>query len=197
MAVAQPVDPKPMTEAEYLAFEDSSDDKHEYRQGYVYAMTGGSARHSVITVNTSTQLNIQLTDQDCTVASPDLKVYIASRNAYRYPDVTVFCGPPAFIPGRDDIITNPMVLVEVLSPSTEILDRNDKLTEYTQIESLQTYLLISQDQIKVERFLRHESGQWLFTFVTGREGEITVPPLDCTLALSKIYHKVDWDDAGN
>ncbi len=195
MYAVQPPEPTPMTEVDYLAFEETTDDKHEYSQGRVYAMTGGSVRHSVISANTITHLNNQLDEKDCTVTSSDLRVHVASRKAYRYPDVIVFCGAPAYITGRVDTITNPVVLVEVLSPSTELIDRNDKLAEYTQIESLQAYLMISQNTMKIERFLRHESGQWLYQYVTGLEAEIDLPSLGCTLALSKIYHKVSWDDS--
>jgi len=127
--------PMEMTEADYLALDESSPVRHEYRQGKVYAMTGGSVRHSVITVNISTQFNIQVGESGYSVASPDLRVHIAQKNSYRHPDVTVFCGAPAYLQGRTDTITNPIVLVEVLSPSSALLDRNEKLEEYTQIET--------------------------------------------------------------
>ena len=186
--------PQPMTEAEYLAFADEQDEKYEYRDGYVYAMVGGTANHSIITVNTSTQFNVQLSDRNCTVTSPDLRVYIASKQTYRYPDVAVFCGEMDYLQNRRDTLTNPTVLVEVLSPSTAQTDYNEKLTEYTQIESLQAYLLISQDTPKVERFLRAESGQWLYDYALGLDSEIAVPPVGCTLALSTLYNKVNWDE---
>ncbi len=109
-----------MTEAEYLAFEAESEFKHEFSRGNVYAMTGASLRHGIITVNVSTHLNNQLADRDCTVTSPDVRVYIASKQAYRYPDVTIFCGDPVYIEGRTDTITNPVMLVEVLSPGTAL-----------------------------------------------------------------------------
>ena len=187
--------PQRMTEAEYLAFADQQDIKYEYRDGYVYAMVGGTANHSIITVNTSTQFNVQLSDKNCTVTSPDLRVYIASKQTYRYPDVAVFCGEMNYLhDDRRDTLTNPIVLVEVLSPSTAQTDYNEKLTEYTQIDSLQAYLLISQDTPKVERFLRAESGQWLYDYALGLDSQITVPPVDCTLALSALYNKVNWDE---
>lgn len=111
-----------------------------------------------------------------------------------YPDVTVFCGAPKYIAGRTDTITNPTVLVEVLSRSTALLDRNEKLAEYTSIETLQAYLLVSQNEPKVEQFVRHEAGKWLYESVTGFDASLTVAPLACTLALAKLYSKVNWDE---
>ncbi len=186
-----------MTEAAYLEFEAGSEIKHEYRQGYVYAMTGGSVRHGIITMNIGTQLNIQLGDRNCSVTSPDVRVYIASKGAYRYPDVTVFCGDPAYVQSRTDTISNPVVLVEVLSPGTALKDRNEKLVEYTQIETLHAYLLVAQDEARVERFMRHETGEWLYSIVSGLDSEIILPTIDCTLALSKIYQKVTFDEASS
>lgn len=185
---------KSMTEAEYLAFNADSETKHEFSAGQVYAMTGGSVRHGIITMNVGTHLNNQLGDRDCTVTSSDVRVYIASKSAYRYPDVTVFCGQPEYVEGRNDTITNPVVLVEVLSPSTALLDRNEKLTEYTQIDRLQAYLLVSQQEPRIERYMRHGTGEWLYTIANGLDEFIALPTLQCTLELSKIYQKVTFDE---
>jgi Uma2 family endonuclease len=193
MHAAQTSEPVPMTEEAYLEFEAASDTKHEFSRSYVRAMTGGSVCHGVITVNISTQFNLQWAERDCAVLSPDTRVHIAGMQSYRYPDVTVFCGAPAYVPGRVDTITNPVVLVEVLSPSTALLDRNEKLAEYTSILSLQMYLLVSQDQIKVETFMRHSAGQWIYQNLNNLDDHLHVPSPDCTLALSKIYHKVNWE----
>lgn len=188
-------EPTLMSEVEYLAFADVQEIRYEYRQGQIYAMTGASVRHGVITVNVSTQLNLQLADRDCTVTSSDTRIHIAARRSYRYPDVTVFCGEPAYLEGRRDTIINPALIVEVLSPATALRDRNDKLLEYTQIETLHAYLLVAQDEARVERYLRQESGDWLYTVVRGLDESIALPTLGCTLALADIYRKVDWDQA--
>jgi Uma2 family endonuclease len=186
-----------MTEAEYLAFEDEQDEKHEYAGGFVYAMVGAKLNHNIIAMNTGTQLNVQLAEKDCTVTSSDTRVHIARKQTYRYPDVTVFCSDPVYLEGRMDTILNPAVLVEVASPSTSLIDRNDKLTEYLQIESLQAYLLIAQNEPKVESFSRHDAGQWLYQCVTGLDASIEVASLGCTLALSRLYQKVRWESAEN
>jgi Uma2 family endonuclease len=195
MYAAQSDNLPPMSEAEYLAFADKQEFKYEYRAGKIYAMTGGSVRHGVITAGVSTHLSNQLGDRDCTVTSPDVRVYIANRRAYRYPDVTVFCGAPVYLEGRTDTITNPMLLVEVLSPGTALEDRNDKLVEYTQIDHLQAYVLVAQDEPKVEVFRRHEAGKWLYEYVTGLDTEIAVPVLgtDVRLSLAQIYRRVQWE----
>ena len=185
-----------MTEAEYLAFADEQEFKHEYRNGEVIAMTGGSVRHGAITASTIIHLGNKLRDTDCTVTSSDVRVYIAHKQTYRYPDVTVFCGDPVYREGRTDTLTNPVLLVEVLSPSTARTDHNDKLAEYTRIPRLQAYVLVSQDEPKVEVYQRHESGKWLYEFVTGMEAEITLSlsGKDMRLSLAEIYRRVRWEE---
>lgn len=192
MYAVQPEDD--MTEAEYLAFDAANEIKHEFKRGRVYAMTGASVRHNVITANTITHLNNQIGERDCTVTSSDVRIHIASKRAYRYPDVTVFCGDPVYVEGRVDTITNPVLLVEVLSPSTALIDRNDKLAEYTQIDSLQVYLLVSQREARVERYMRHGADEWLYTIASELDDSVALPSLDCTLALSEIYRKVSFDE---
>jgi Uma2 family endonuclease len=188
----QLADSMPMSEADYLAFEDISDEKHEFRDGRLYAMSGGTIRHSVITMSIGGTFINKLAGKGCSVGSPDTRIYIADYNAYRYADVTVFCGPPAYVPGREDIITNPVILVEVLSPSSAVRDRNDKLDEYTHIDTLQAYLLVDQEQYRVERFSR-QSDEWLYQSVTGLDSEISIPSMGITLALADIYRGVQWD----
>jgi Uma2 family endonuclease len=182
-----------MTESEYLTFSANSDIKYEFSGGQIYAMTGGSVNHGIITMNIGTQLNLQLNDRDCRVTSSDVRILVMSKHAYRYPDVTVFCGKPEYAKGRTDTITNPILLVEVLSPSTALTDRNDKLAEYTQIESLQTYLLVSQQEARVEYYMRHQSNTWLYSVANGLDDMIALPSLSCTLALSKIYQKITFE----
>ncbi len=195
MYAAQPIDLSPMSEADYLKFADEQEIKYEYRRGQVYAMTGGSVRHGVITAGISTHLTNQLGDRDCSVTSPDVRVHIASKQCYRYPDVTVFCGDPVYLENRTDTITNPVLLVEVLSPGTALQDRNEKLEEYTQIESLEAYVLVAQDTPKVEVFRRHEAGTWLYEYARGLDAEISILVLNTELRLSlaQIYRRVRWD----
>lgn len=186
-------DPLRMTEADYLAFEEQSDTKHEFVAGRVYAMSGGSIRHGIITVNISTDLNIQLEETVCSVSSPDTRVKSDAMETFRYPDVVVFCGEPLYVDGRVDTLGNPIVLVEVLSPSTALRDYNEKLEEYVKIDALQAYMLVAQHEAKVEVFSRHESGKWLYDIVTGLDGTVNLPAIDCTLEMRRIYRKVTLD----
>lgn len=197
MAMAQPQaqdqDPLHMSEAEYLEFEEKSEFKHEYVRGRVYAMSGGSVRHGVITVNISTDLNIQLEDKDCRVASPDVRVQVEEMESYRYPDVMVYCGEEEYTNERVDTLANPLVIVEVLSPSTALKDRNEKLDEYLESKTLQEYVLVSQHEAKVEVFSRHESGKWLYDNYKGLDATLKLTSIGCILELSRIYRKVTLD----
>jgi Uma2 family endonuclease len=184
-----------MTEEEYFDYADAHpEEKFEYVGGRVVAMSGGSVRHGIITVNISTQFNIQLAAKECSTTSPDVRVQTSKQGKYRYPDVMVFCGEPIYREGRTDTITNPVALVEVSSPGTSDLDRNEKLTEYTQIASLAAYILVAQDEKKIECFSRLESGGWFYDYVTGDTGALVVPSVDVTLSLEDVYRKVRWDD---
>ncbi len=196
MYAEHPTDVPLMTEAEYIAFADEQEFKYEFLRGRVYAMTGASVRHNIISANSIIHLGNRLADRDCTVTSSDTRVYIASKKTYRYPDVTVFCGEPTFLKGRRDTITDPVLLVEVLSPGTAVRDTNEKLEEYTQIESLQAYVLIAQDTPKVEVYRRHDAGKWLYEYATGMDAEITFPIVGTELGLSlaQIYRRVQWDE---
>lgn len=197
MYAAQPIDRSPMSEAEYLAFADEQEFKYEYSRGQVYAMSGASVRHNTIVASTIIHAGGQLANRDCTVNSSDTRVYIASTGSYRYPDVTIFCGEPTYWEDRTDTITDPVLLVEVLLPGTAVRDYNDKLEEYTQIASLQAYVIIAQNKPKVEVYRRDESGKWIYEFVTGLEGEINVlvSGADLRLSLAQIYRRVRWDES--
>ena len=197
MYAAHPDDRPLMTAAEYLAFADAQAVKYEYRAGRVYAMTGASIRHNIIVASTITHVATQLAEQDCTVTTSDTRVFVASTEAYRYPDVTVFCGDPAYWSERNDTLTNPILLIEVLSPSTAVTDYNEKLEEYTQIDSLQAYVIISQDKPKAELYRRDDSGKWIYDFVTGLDAEISVPlpAQELRLSLAQVYRRVRWTTA--
>ena len=186
-------DPIPMTVEEYFAFADEQDVKYEYVGGYVYAMAGGTVRHGTITANMIRQLGNKLDDKDCTVTSPDVRVQV-NADRYRYPDVTVFCGDPAYHEGRTDTITNPALLVEVSSPDSGLLDHGEKLDEYLKLDSLQAYIIVAQDTVRVERYVRRDDGQWLYTSVSDMDGTVEVPSLGLMLSVADIYRKVRWDE---
>jgi Uma2 family endonuclease len=188
--MARPQQESPISEEEYLKMEDSSEFKHEYAAGQIFDMTGATWNHNRISLNTGRHLDTLLEKTDCAAAVSDQRLKIEATRSYRFPDAMVICGEPAFVDDREDIVSNPVVLVEVLSPSTHLIDRNEKFVEYRQIPSLQEYILVSQDEVRVERFLRQESGDWLYSEVRGLDGVLDLPSIGCKLALAEVYRKV-------
>jgi Uma2 family endonuclease len=187
--------PMPMTEAEYLAFDAQTDEKYEYRQGRIYPMSGGTIRHSVIAASTGSQLDRLLEDRDCTVTNSDLKLQIASKQTYRFPDVMVFCGDAVTAEGRNDIITNPVIVVEVVSPESARRDLTDKLEEYMQIDTLDAYLVIMQDEPHVMLF-RRDGEKWTVEHASGLDATMRVPVSgdEIELGLAELYRRVRWED---
>ena len=199
MATAQPQEQEPlrMSEAEYLEFEEQSEIKHEFMNGKVYAMAGADWDHVMITQSTSVALYTQLRGKGCRVGTNDLRLKVESKKvSYRYPDIMVICGEPNFI-GNRKIIDNPTLIIEVLSPSTALEDRNSKLDEYRALESVQDYMLISVDEAKVEVFSRSEADKWWYTSVKGLDASIELPSIACTLALADIYEQVNFEQSSN
>lgn len=174
---------------EYLSLERRAEFKSEYFDGVIYAMAGGSERHNLIAANVIIALGVQLRDRPCRVYPSDLKVRVPNSKRFFYPDVSVVCGKTQFADEERDVILNPILVVEVLSESTEAFDRGKEFSSYQQIESLREYLLVAQDEFVVEHYLRQEDG-WLYTKASG-EADLVLPALDCRVALSDIYNKVE------
>jgi len=182
---AQPV--THMTPEEYLAFERASDTKHEYYHGDLFAMAGASYAHGLIIGRLTRELGNLLRARDCAVVPNDLRVRVSPPGLYAYPDIVVVCGQPQFADDQKDTLLNPVVLIEVLSPSTEAHDRGYKFAEYRKLESLQEYVLVSQQEARVEVFSRRLAGQWLMTEFLGPGSECHLDRLDCKVALAEIY----------
>lgn len=176
------------TEAEYLAFERTSETKHEYYDGQLYNMVGGSANHSQITANTIATFHIILRERPCRVYTSDLRVKLL--RAYVYPDVTVVCGEPQL--ADQDTLLNPTSIIEVLSPSTAQHDRTTKWQRYQTLSTLQDYLLIAQDVPRLEHYGRQGEKQWLLTIYEGLEAVAELPSLAVRLPLVELYAKVDF-----
>jgi Uma2 family endonuclease len=182
-----------VTPDEYLASERLSETRSEYLDGVVCPMTGGSLTHIQITSNLTAELSVQLRSRPCRVLAIDLKVRMPDSRKFFYPDVTVVCDEPQFHDDRRDIILNPVLIVEVLSPSTEAFDRGAKFQAYQTIESLKEYVLAAQDSPTIEQYVRQGDGRWAYTVVKGLEGSIVLPSVECTLNLSAVYDKVDFN----
>lgn len=188
---------KPWTPAEYLAFErEQCEAKHEYLGGSIFpmvetirGMVGASLAHNRIVSNLVISLGNQMRGRPCDVFSGDMRLHIPATGLYTYPDVVALCGEPKFADDQFDVLLNPSLIIEVLSPSTEAYDRGAKFDHYRSIESLQIYLLIAQDQVSVEQFQRQENG-WLLTVAKGFDARIGLDIIDCELTLVDVYARV-------
>ncbi|KAM3103067.1 Uma2 family endonuclease [Phormidesmis sp. 146-12] len=181
---------------EYLAGEEKSQIRHEYFDGQVYAMSGGSDSHNTIAGNLFTQMRSHVRGGRCRVFMENMKAYIPPLNCYYYPDVMVTCDD------RDRSSSHsksyPCLIVEVLSDSTEAFDRGDKFAAYRHLDSLQEYVLISQKRQQVECFRRSEAGVWVFYSYDQKES-IQLASLDFQISMEALYEDVDFavSDAAN
>lgn len=185
------------TVEEYFRREETAADKHEFRDGQIVMMAGGTRFHSLITTNVLVALGNRLNGKSCEVYDSNLRVRVPRRLRYVYPDITVVCGkfePDPNDPGGGSVL-NPKLIVEVLSPSTEGYDRGEKFDGYRQIESLEEYVLISQSSAHVQTFLRQKEGLWLFDASAGIEGTAKLKSLSLEIPLTEIYAGVEFPPA--
>jgi Uma2 family endonuclease len=181
------------TPEEYLAIDRQSEHKHEYFDGEIFAMTGASRRHNLISVNVASSLHAQCTDRDCEVYASDMRVKVNPTGLYTYPDVVVVCGAPQFDDQEIDTLLNPTVVIEVLSKTTEGYDRGDKSEHYRAVESLAEIVLIAQDKHHVEHYRRQNGNQWLLSETNRLQDKVTLTSIGCELFLSDVYRKVAID----
>ena len=187
-----------LTPEEYIAFErkappDSVIIRHEYLNGELIAMSGASRAHNLITINTSTALHTRLRGSGCETYANDMRVSTPATTSYFYPDVVVVCDEPRFEDDVFDTLLNPILLVEVLSPSTKAYDRGEKFAHYRQLPSLQEYLLVTQDEVCVEHYRRQEK-QWIFTEFQDIGERLPLTSIQCELFLQEIYERVTFPD---
>lgn len=178
------------TQADYLAFERSHPNKHEFVDGRVVLQAGGSRNHALIGTNVTSSLHQQLRARPCLVYASDMRVVIPQARRYVYPDINVVCGSVSFEDPFDDTLTNPTLIIEILSPSTEWYDRGKKFQAYQTIESFQEYLLIAHDAIMVEHFVRRADKLWTFDVITDPTAVITLTSIECTLRIEDVYEKI-------
>ena len=188
--------PKPAraTVEEYLRLESSAIEKHEYRDGEIISMAGGTYEHSLIIMNAGASLHALLKGNPCRVLESNMRVRVPRTPLYVYPDLTVICGKPQFDSqdaGRATV-TNPRVIIEVLSDATEGYDRGEKFDRYRRLDSLEEYVLVSQAAPRVETFFRQPQGMWLFNAVSGLETKATLRSLRVELALAEVYSGIDF-----
>ena len=178
---------------DYLTYERDATEKHEFLDGNVYAMAGESPRHSAICFNLYTIIGLQLRGKSCRGFSPNMKVATNSKALYSYPDLAVVCGEPKYHDKKGDVLMNPTVIFEVLSPSTENYDRGEKYLRYVNgIKSLRDYVLIAQDEPRVEHFQKQANGEWKKSEIKGLGAVLKIDSIDCEIALEELYDLIEF-----
>jgi Uma2 family endonuclease len=181
-----------LTPEEYLDFERDALERHEYVDGFIYAMSGGTPKHARIALNIGSSLEVHFGDGPCQAFGSDLKVWIPKAKSFLYPDVSVVCGELRMKPGSKECVENPKIVFEVLSDSTELYDRTKKFRLYKSIPELKHYLLIQQNEPWVDVFTADDRGFWYLREFTGLDTAVELEAIDFHLPLSAIYRKVDF-----
>ncbi len=177
-----------LTAEQYLDLERASEIRHEFLDGVMYAMAGESPDHSTICFNLAAITGLQIRDKPCRGFSPNMKVRAGASELYAYPDLMIVCGEAQFHDRHGDVLLNPTVIFEVLSPSTEKYDRGEKFARYrAQIETLQDYVLVSQEMPRIEHRHRQPDGTWAATEVSGLDGVLVLSSIDCRIPLAEVY----------
>lgn len=179
-----------LTEEEYLALDRAAEFRNEFLNGEMFAMSGGSMAHSRLQRNILIALDTPLRDRGCESFTSDFRVRVSAR-MYVYPDVSVVCGQPLLADDHKDILLNPVAIFEVLSPTTEKFDRGVKLQHYRTIESLKEYILVDQDQVRIEQYTRQDGNIWTLRDHQVLEEELTMNSIGVSLPLRRIYDRVE------
>src|SRR4029434_1884209 len=202
MALASTLQPYRCTVEEYLAFERASDERHEYLDGVIYAMEGESPDHGRICINLAATLVPQLRGSDCEAFSKDTKVCCGPYRAhtreglYTYPDLVVVCGAMQFHDQAQDVLVNPTLIVEVLSPSTEAFDRGEKFRRYRAwLPTLTDYVLVAQDSPLIDHYHRQEEGTWTLHALEGLQAHLHLETIGCTVPLAEVYDRIVFQHA--
>jgi len=185
--------PKITTDA-YLEQERQNQEKHEYHDGTIIPMSGASIPHTIICGNIYALIWYFIREKDFTVHTSDLRVFVPKTQRYVYPDVVVVQGEPEVTDEQKDTVTNPLIIIEVLSESTEARDRGDKFEAYRTVDSLREYVLVSQDKPHVEVFSRDSVNDvWKLTEASGLDSSVKFSALDLDLVLAEVYAKVKFE----
>ena len=180
------------TPEEYFAMEENVEYKSEYYHGELFAMAGCTPNHNQITVNLVTMLNTALQNTPCRIFTSDMRIQVNRRKHYAYPDVSIVCGELEFAEDRNDMITNPIVIFEVLSEFTKDYDRGSKFTAYRNISTLQDYILIDQEEIHIEYFHKNEVDKWVLEEYKDIGDTLKIYVLDLEILVQDIYARVEW-----
>ncbi|MDQ3632971.1 MAG: Uma2 family endonuclease [Acidobacteriota bacterium] len=202
LAQRKPESKRKYTIGEYLEMERDAFERSEYIDGYIYAMAGESEDHGIVSVNLISEIHQQLKKTDCQARVKDAKIQSGDfakmvgkslKGMFSYPDIVIFCGKPEFHDEHTDIIINPKVIIEVLSPSTELFDRNTKFHRLSKFnETLTDYILVSQDKPMVEHFVRQSDGNWKLFAYFGTDEIFKIKNIKCELKLEDIYDRIEF-----
>jgi Uma2 family endonuclease len=179
-----------LTAQDYLAWERQQETRHEYLDGQIFAMTGASRAHNLLCMNLAASLHQQLRGRPCEIYANDMRVKVSETGMYTYPDLVAVCGEPRFEDQAVDTLLNPVLIIEVLSDSTERYDRGAKFTHYRSLASLQEYLLVSQTECRVEHYVRQSGNHWLLTEYQEIQERIDLNSLGSHLTLAEVYERI-------
>ncbi|MFO1423883.1 MAG: Uma2 family endonuclease [Candidatus Competibacteraceae bacterium] len=179
-----------ITAADYLTLERQAETKSEYLNGRIYAMSGASEEHNTIVFNLARRIGNQLDKKPCRGYVNDMRVKVSPTGLYTYPDVVVVCGEPRFEDQHVDTLLNPTLIIEVLSDSTAAYDRGEKFAHYRALQSLSDYLLVAQDQPRIEHYQRQPDGRWLYSATDGLNAQVEISTIGCVLSLAEVYERV-------
>jgi Uma2 family endonuclease len=174
-----------LTEQDYLALDRAAEYKSEFVDGAMHAMSGGTGRHSQLALRLALELMNQLKGRNCLVYNSDMRVRAGKRYNYFYPDLSVACGGSITLDG--DVLESPIVIAEVLSPSTEDYDHGKKFAMYREIPSLKDYLLVHTEEVLIEHFTPQADGSWLLSYHKGMDAVVELVGIGCTVVLKDIY----------
>jgi len=188
----------------YLELDRASEERYEFVDGQVFLMAGESGRHGDVSVNLTREISVQLKGKDCRARSKDTKIKSggfaqkkgnSTKGMFSYPDLVIICGEPEYHDKFKDIVLNPKVIVEVLSDSTEVFDRNDKFTRYRMFNpTLSDYILVSQDKPVVEHFVRQEDDNWKLYSYFGLDETFRIESVECELKLNDVYDRIEFSE---
>lgn len=182
-----------LTPQEYLAMERNSQERRQFLDGETFLMSGASRKHNLVTGDLFAAIHSQLKGRPCEAYSADMRVKVQSTGLYTYPDIVVTCDKPRFEDAHVDTLLNPQAIIEVLSPSTEAWDRGGKFRHYRSLPSLREYVLVSQDQMSVERFVLNDAGEWSLSELQKPEDVLVLPSIGCSVSLADIYARIEFD----
>ena len=181
------------TPEEYLALEETSEDKNEYRQGEIIPMVGATTNHNQIAGNFYRRFPLTINNQDYYTYMETVRLWLSDYSIYTYPDVMVIKGQPLYQGNSQSNVINPLIIVEVLSNSTQAYDRGDKFKFYRSLPTFQEYILIEQSSYSVERYYKQKDDQWLIDFVTGENAVLQLLSVDWQISFQDLYQRVNFD----